>query len=350
MFKLKLKKIMARTELKDLGEFGLINRLNTATKILQPSTHKGIGDDAAVLDYGGELFTLVSTDLLIEGVHFDLSYFPLKHLGYKAVSVNVSDIAAMNGTPTQITVSLAISNRFSVEALEELYAGIYLACEDYGIDLIGGDTTSSLSGLMISITALGQVAKDKVVYRNGAQKGDILCVTGDLGGAYLGLQILSREKEVFLANPEMQPQLTGLDYLVGRQLRPEARTNIIHELQDLELVPTSMIDISDGLASEILHICQQSGVGAFVFEDKIPIDKMSYETAIEFNIAPTTCALNGGEDYELLFTIKQSEFEKIKTHPNISTIGYIVDKSEGTWLKTRGDNEVKITAQGWTHF
>jgi len=341
---------MARTELKDLGEFGLINRLNTATKILQPSTHKGIGDDAAVLDYGGELFTLVSTDLLIEGVHFDLSYFPLKHLGYKAVSVNVSDIAAMNGTPTQITVSLAISNRFSVEALEELYAGIYLACEDYGIDLIGGDTTSSLSGLMISITALGQVAKDKVVYRNGAQKGDILCVTGDLGGAYLGLQILSREKEVFLANPEMQPQLTGLDYLVGRQLRPEARTNIIHELQDLELVPTSMIDISDGLASEILHICQQSGVGAFVFEDKIPIDKMSYETAIEFNIAPTTCALNGGEDYELLFTIKQSEFEKIKTHPNISTIGYIVDKSEGTWLKTRGDNEVKITAQGWTHF
>ncbi len=350
MFKLKLKKIMARTELKDVGEFGLINRLNTATKILQPSTHKGIGDDAAVLDYGGELFTLVSTDLLIEGVHFDLSYFPLKHLGYKAVSVNVSDIAAMNGTPTQITVSLAISNRFSVEALEELYAGIYLACEDYGIDLIGGDTTSSLSGLMISITALGQVAKDKVVYRNGAQKGDILCVTGDLGGAYLGLQILSREKEVFLANPEMQPQLTGLDYLVGRQLRPEARTNIIHELQDLELVPTSMIDISDGLASEILHICQQSGVGAFVFEDKIPIDKMSYETAIEFNIAPTTCALNGGEDYELLFTIKQSEFEKIKTHPNISTIGYIVDKSEGTWLKTRGDNEVKITAQGWTHF
>jgi thiamine-monophosphate kinase len=341
---------MARTELKDVGEFGLINRLNTATKILQPSTHKGIGDDAAVLDYGGELFTLVSTDLLIEGVHFDLSYFPLKHLGYKAVSVNVSDIAAMNGTPTQITVSLAISNRFSVEALEELYAGIYLACEDYGIDLIGGDTTSSLSGLMISITALGQVAKDKVVYRNGAQKGDILCVTGDLGGAYLGLQILSREKEVFLANPEMQPQLTGLDYLVGRQLRPEARTNIIHELQDLELVPTSMIDISDGLASEILHICQQSGVGAFVFEDKIPIDKMSYETAIEFNIAPTTCALNGGEDYELLFTIKQSEFEKIKTHPNISTIGYIVDKSEGTWLKTRGDNEVKITAQGWTHF
>ncbi len=341
---------MTRTELKEVGEFGLIKRLNKHAKTLQASTHLGIGDDAAVLDYGGDFFTLVSTDLLIEGVHFDLTYFPLKHLGYKAVAVNVSDIAAMNGTPSQITVSIAVSNRFSVEALEELYQGIYLACENYGIDLVGGDTTSSTSGLMISVTALGQVKKEQVAYRKGAKKGDILCVTGDLGAAYLGLQALTREKEVFLANPEMQPQLEGLDYLVAKQLRPEARMDIIHELRDLELVPSSMIDISDGLASEILHLCEQSEVGAFVFEDKIPVDKLSYETAIGFEIAPTTCAMNGGEDYELLFTIPQPAYEKIKMHPDISTIGYIVDKSEGVWLKTRGDNEVKITAQGWVHF
>ncbi len=341
---------MKRTELKELGEFGLIERINKNTLIQQKSTIKGIGDDAAVLDYGGEHYTLVSTDLLVEGVHFDLSYFPLKHLGYKAVAVNVSDIAAMNGTPSQITVGLALSNRFSVEAVEELYQGMYLACENYGVDLVGGDTTSSLSGLMISVTALGSVPKQEIAYRSGAKKGDILCVTGDLGAAYLGLQALIREKEVFLANPEMQPELTGLDYLIAKQLRPDARTNIIHELRELSLVPSSMIDVSDGLASELLHLCKNSEVGAFVYEDKIPIDKLSYETAINFNLVPTTCALNGGEDYELLFTISQSEYEKIKLHPNISTIGYIVDKSEGVWLKTRGGSEVKITAQGWTHF
>ncbi len=341
---------MKRTELKELGEFGLIERLNRDTLIQQKSTIKGIGDDAAVLDYGGEDYTLVSTDLLVEGVHFDLSYFPLKHLGYKAVAVNVSDIAAMNGTPSQITVGIALSNRFSVEAVEELYQGMYLACENYGVDLVGGDTTSSLSGLMISVTALGSVPKQEIAYRSGAKKGDILCVTGDLGAAYLGLQALIREKEVFLANPEMQPELTGLDYIVAKQLRPDARTNIIHELRELALVPSSMIDVSDGLASELLHLCKNSEVGAFVFEDKIPIDKLSYETAISFNLVPTTCALNGGEDYELLFTISQPEYEKIKLHPGISTIGYIVDKSEGLWLKTRGGSEVKITAQGWTHF
>lgn len=341
---------MKRTELKDIGEFGLIARLQKEGLTQQQSTVRGIGDDAAVLDYGGAHYTLVSTDLLVEGVHFDLSYFPLKHLGYKAVAVNVSDIAAMNGTPSQITVGIALSNRFSVEAVEELYQGMYLACENYGVDLVGGDTTSSLSGLMISVTALGSVPKQEIAYRSGAKKGDILCVTGDLGAAYLGLQALIREKEVFLANPEMQPELTGLDYIIAKQLRPDARTNIIHELRELALVPSSMIDVSDGLASELLHLCKNSEVGAFVFEDKIPIDKLSYETAISFNLVPTTCALNGGEDYELLFTISQPEYEKIKLHPNISTIGYIVDKSEGVWLKTRGGSEVKITAQGWTHF
>jgi thiamine-monophosphate kinase len=341
---------MQRTELETLGEFGLIKRLSQYVKIYNPSSLVGIGDDAAVIDSDSSLYQLITTDMLLEGIHFDLSYYPLKHLGYKAVSVNLSDIAAMNGIPKQITVSLAISNRFSVEAIEELYQGIYLACEQYQVDLVGGDTTSSRVGLVISITALGTVHKNAVVYRKNAQINDIVCVTGDLGGAYMGLQVLEQEKQVFLANPEMQPQLAGKDYIVGRQLRPEARTDVVHELAEVGLVPTAMIDISDGLASEILHICQQSQVGAIIFEDKIPIDALTIETALDFNLNPSTCALNGGEDYELLFTIRPSDFDKIKNNPNISPIGYIRPLAQGVMLHTRGDSQVPITAQGWNHF
>jgi thiamine-monophosphate kinase len=341
---------MQRTELETLGEFGLIKRLSQYVKIYNPSSLVGIGDDAAVIDSDSSLYQLITTDMLLEGIHFDLSYYPLKHLGYKAVSVNLSDIAAMNGIPKQITVSLAISNRFSVEAIEELYQGIYLACEQYQVDLVGGDTTSSRVGLVISITALGTVHKNAVVYRKNAQINDIVCVTGDLGGAYMGLQVLEQEKQVFLANPEMQPQLAGKDYIVGRQLRPEARTDVVHELAEVGLVPTAMIDISDGLASEILHICQQSQVGAIIFEDKIPIDALTIETALDFNLNPSTCALNGGEDYELLFTIRPSDFDKIKNNPNISPIGYIRPLAQGVMLHTRGDSQVPLTAQGWNHF
>lgn len=339
----------SRTELNELGEFGLISRITTGFALQNPESLKGIGDDAAVIDNGTNC-TLISTDMLLEGVHFDLGYTPLPHLGYKAVAVNVSDIAAMNGIPKQITVSLAMSNRFSVEAAEALYDGIRAACEEYKVDLMGGDTTSSRSGLVISVSVLGVADKDKIVYRSTAKPGDIVCVTGDLGGAYVGLQILEREKQVFLQNPEMQPELEGNDYVLQRQLRPMARMDIIHELRDLDIVPTAMIDISDGLASEILHICQQSGTGAALFEDKLPIDAATYNTAVELNLDPVTCALNGGEDYELLFTIGQADYEKLKNHADIFFIGYIHEADKGVHLVTKSDNRVPIRAQGWKHF
>jgi thiamine-monophosphate kinase len=313
-----------RTEISSIGEFGLIERIQRQSKIQNTTTLKGIGDDAAIVEGGNESL-LVSTDMLVEGVHFDLSYVPLQHLGYKSVAVNVSDIAAMNGTPQQILVSLGISNRFSVEAVDALYDGIRAACDNYKVDLAGGDTAASPSGLIISITAIGRAPKEKVVQRSGAKANDIICVTGDLGAAYLGLQVLEREKQVFLTNPEMQPDLEKYQYLVGRQLKPEARMDIIHELADKNCVPTSMIDISDGLASELLHLGKNSNLGVKIFEDKVPIDHGTFETAIEFNLDPITCALNGGEDYELLFTIAPSDYEKIKTHPDIHFIGHMHD-------------------------
>ena len=341
---------MQRTELNEIGEFALIEKIKQSSTLRNPESIQGIGDDAAVMDYGGSQYTLLSTDMLVEGIHFDLSYCPLKHIGYKAVSVNVSDIVAMNGVAKQITVSIGVSNRFSVEAIEELYKGIHFACKNYNIDLVGGDTTSSHKGLIISISVMGLVDKDKVAYRQGAKDKEIICVTGDLGGAYLGLQVLEREKQVFLANPDMQPELSGKDYILQRQLSPDARSNFIAEFAQLDLVPTSMIDISDGLASDLMHLCQSSGVGAMLFEEKLPIEALSYEQAIEFNLSPTTCALNGGEDYELLFTVKQEDFPKIEQHPHISHIGYVQDKSLGVSLTTRAEQVVPIEAQGFKHF
>jgi len=338
-----------RTELGQLGEFGLIDLLKKKVKIQNSSTLLGIGDDAAVIETGDK-YTLVTTDMLLENVHFDLSYVPLVHLGYKAVSVNISDIAAMNGYPKQITVSIAVSNRFSVEAIEALYDGIRFACENYGVDLVGGDTTSSVTGLLISVTAIGEVKKGNLSLRSGARINDIICVTGDLGGAFMGLQVLEREKQVYKENPDMQPQLDAYNYIVQRQLKPEARMDIIHELDDLNVVPTSMIDISDGLASELFHICKNSGVGVMIYEDKIPIDKSTFDTAVEFNIDPYTTALNGGEDYELLFTISQEDFEKIKTHRDIMAIGFITKKEYDANMVTKGGNKVPLKAQGWNHF
>jgi thiamine-monophosphate kinase len=339
-----------RKEIKDLGEFGLIDHLTSSfSAYQQPTTHVGVGDDAAVIDLGSE-FLLVSTDMLIEGIHFDLAYTPLHHLGYKAIAVNVSDIAAMNGKPEQITVSIAISNRFSVEALEHLYAGIRSACTNYAIDLVGGDTTSSTSGLVISITAIGRVAKDKLVQRKGAKANDVICVTGDLGAAYMGLQILEREKEVYLTNPEMQPNLEVYDYLVGRILKPEARTDVVFDMAEKNILPTAMIDISDGLASELFHLCKHNNLGFRIYEDKIPVDNQAYEAAIEFKIDPITCALNGGEDYELLFSIPQSEIEKIKLHPDIHMIGYFHTNTKEKMMVTKQGNTVAIQAQGWAHF
>ena len=342
---------MKRTELNALGEFGLIKEIQKNTKSYHSETLKGIGDDAAVIDSANHV-KVVTTDMLLEGVHFDLSYVPLKHLGYKSVVVNISDLAAMNAIPKQITVSIGISNRFSKEAIDELYAGIHTACEQYKVDLIGGDTTSSRSGLVISITAIGDAKKEEVVYRNTANDKDIICATGDLGGAYLGLQILERERQELLSNPNMQPQLDKFEYVVMRQLKPEARMDIIYEMRDLGIQPTSMIDISDGLASELLHITKSSGVGAVIFEDKLPVEKQMLETLTsEFeNLSATTCILNGGEDYELLFTISQTDFEKIKTHKDISFIGYIDSKIEGVKLKTRAEQIVDVEAQGWVHF
>lgn len=339
-----------RTEIGELGEFGLIERLAGSAKTFHAQTVKGIGDDAAVYDAGSH-YQVISTDMLLEGVHFDLSYVPLQHLGFKAISVNVSDIAAMNAMPVQVTVSLALSNRFSVEAVEELYKGIHAACDAYKVDLVGGDTTSSRSGLVISVTAVGIVnEKTHITYRSGAKEKDILCVTGDLGGAYVGLQVLEREKQEFLGNPGMQPSLEKYPYTVGRQLRPSARMDVVHELAQKRVIPTSMIDISDGLASEVFHLCKQSGLGAAIYEDKLPIDKETYETAAEFSIDPNTCALNGGEDYELLFTISQPDFEKIKNHPDIHTIGYMHAAENGRVMVTRSGNTIALRAQGWQHF
>lgn len=335
-----------KTSLSDLGEFGLIEHLTKNFEVKNPSTLKGIGDDAAVLDFKDKK-TIVSTDLLVEGIHFDLSYMPLKHLGYKSIMVNLSDIYAMNATATQVTVSIAVSNRFPLEALEELYEGIYLAAKIYNVDVIGGDTTSSNKGLLISITAIGEANEEDICYRNGAKPNDLLVLTGDIGAAYMGLQVLEREKQVFQANPNNQPDLDQYSYLIERQLKPEARKDIPKLLADLEVKPTSMIDISDGLSSEIIHICQQSKVGCNLFEDKIPLDPQMINVCEEFNIDSTTIALSGGEDYELLFTISQEDYPKIKANPNFTVIGHMTDAKEGMHLITRGTEKVALKAQGW---
>lgn len=338
-----------RTEISELGEFGLIDHLNSTVIIKNPGTIKGIGDDAAVIEAGDHM-KVVTTDLLIEGVHFDLSYAPLTHVGFKAVAVNISDVAAMNAIPKQITVSIALSNRFSVEAVDALYEGINAACEHYGVDLVGGDTTASRGGLVISVTAIGEAQKEQITYRTGAKVNDILCVTGDLGSALVGLQILEREKQVYLANPDMKPDLEKYTVVTGRQLRPDARMDIIHEMREMGVVPTSMMDISDGLASEIFHICKVSNVGATIYEDKLPIDKQTFDTAVELNLDPITCVLNGGEDYELLFTIDQKDFAKLEKHSDIHFIGHITKAEEGKYLVTKSGTAVQLKAQGWKHF
>lgn len=335
-----------RTKLSDLGEFGLIEHLTKHFTINQKSTLKSIGDDAAVLDFGDKK-TVISTDLLVEGVHFDLSYMPLKHLGYKAVVANVSDICAMNATPTQITVSIAVSNRFPLEALEELFEGITLASKIYNVDVIGGDTTSSQKGLIISITAIGEANLEDITYRNGANASDLLVVTGDVGAAYMGLQVLEREKQVFQVNPNNQPDLENYTYLIERQLKPEARKDIKELLEKLEVKPTSMIDVSDGLSSEILHLCKQSGVGCNLYEEKIPVDPQLIDVCEEFNIDITTIALSGGEDYELLFTIKMEDFDKIKANPNLTVIGHMTEEKEGMHLITRANTKIPLKARGW---
>ncbi|MFM2267654.1 MAG: hypothetical protein RL757_1095 [Bacteroidota bacterium] len=344
---------MSRTEIGALGEFGLIERLAKGNVTRQPSTVKSIGDDAAVIAPPPSIDDhqmLISTDLLIESIHFDLAYMPLKHLGYKAVVVNLSDIYAMNGTPEQITVSIALSNRFSVEAVEQIYEGIYAACRMYNVDLVGGDTTSSPRGLVISVTAIGRAKKEKIAYRNGAKVGDIICITGDLGAAYLGLQLLEREKQLWAENPTLQPDLEDQKYLVERQLKPEARRDIIEMFEKNGVKPTAMMDISDGLASELHHICHQSGVGAFVEESGVPIHPDAQLQAIKFKLDPITCALSGGEDYELLFTIDPKDMDKIKFLPDIYVAGEIVPKEDGIKLHTKGGNIHPITAQGWKHF
>ena len=334
------------TSIESLGEFGLIDHLTNGITTKNSSTVKGIGDDAAVIDMGDK-YQLVSTDLLVEGVHFDLAYMPLKHLGYKAVAINVSDICAMNGDAKQITLGLALSNRYTVEALEELYDGIKSACEHYGVDLVGGDTTSSTSGLMISVTVLGEVDKNKITYRSGAKVNDLVVCTGDLGAAYLGLQILNREKEMFKENPTMQPDLTGNDYVLRRQLKPEAATKYTQILKELDIVPTSMIDISDGLSSEALHLSKSSEVGITLHEDKIPVDYTAMNLANEFNMNPIFCALSGGEDYELLFTIGQEHYEKLKKDPDFTIVGFVTDKSEGNNFIANDGSSHPLTAQGW---
>jgi len=337
-------------QLNELGEFALIETLTKKTNIKHPNTVKGIGDDAAVIAQNDHISTVVSTDMLIEGVHFNLMYMPLKHLGFKAVAVNVSDICAMNAEAKQITVSIAVSSKFTVEAMEELYEGIHAACEQYNVDLVGGDTTSSLSGLVISITAIGEVQPNKIAYRSGAKEFDLLVVTGDLGAAYMGLQVLERERTIFLENPNVQPDLDGHDYILERQLKPDARKDIVDMLEQLDVIPTSMIDISDGLASEILHICKASNVGCRIYDEKLPIDAKTSMAAIDFNLDPVTCVLNGGEDYELLFTRNQNDFDKIKGNPNMTVIGHITHESEGVYLVDKSGSMVGIKAQGWKHF
>ncbi|VAW23291.1 Thiamine-monophosphate kinase [hydrothermal vent metagenome] len=332
--------------LEELGEFGLIDHLTKDIKLKNPSTVKGVGDDAAVLDYGSKQ-VVVSTDMLTEGIHFNLMYVPLKHLGYKSVIANLSDIYAMNAHPKQITVSIALSGKFSLEAIEELYSGIHLACKNYGIDLVGGDTTTSLTGLTINITVLGEAEKDELVYRTGARPNNLICVSGDLGGAYMGLQLLERENEVFKVNQHTQPQLEGYQYILERQLKPEARKDIIQIFKKLGIKPTSMIDISDGLSSEIMHICKLSNTGCRLYEDKIPMDNQTKAMAEELNINPIVAALNGGEDYELLFTLPLGDYEKVKNDPDITIIGSISDKNEGTNLITTGGSAIQLQAQGW---
>jgi len=338
-----------KTDINELGEFGLIRHLTQAVELTEKSTIKGIGDDAAVLDFSTKK-TLISTDLLLENVHFDLRYVPLKHLGYKAVQVNLSDIYAMNGIASQITFSIGLSSKFPLEAVEEIYEGALIACKKYNVDLVGGDTSSSTQGLVISVTSIGYADEDKIAYRSGAKEGDLICVSGDLGGAYVGLQLLEREKQIFLENPQIQPDLEGKDYIIERQLKPEARKDIVELLEELHVKPHAMIDISDGLASEILHICKASGVGCKLYEDKIPIDPMTYETAREFGLDPTVCALSGGEDYELLFTVPQSNYDKLKGQLDISIIGHITEAAAGCEMVSKSGNVHEIKAQGWNAF
>lgn len=340
---------MERTEINTLGEFGLIEHLTKNIELHNVSSIVGVGDDAAIIDHFGKQ-TVVTTDLLIEGVHFDLAYTPLKHLGYKSIIVNLSDIYAMNATPTQVTLSLGISNRFSVESLEEFYEGVYAACEKYNVDLVGGDTASSQKGFIISVTAIGEVSPDRYVTRRGAKKGDLLCCSGDLGAAYIGLLFLEREKRIFLENPNVQPDLEGEDYVIGRLLKPEARKDIIEFLEQNDIQPTSMMDISDGLSSEILHICRQSQLGCVIYEEKIPVNEATRAAAFKFELDPTACALSGGEDYELLFTLSQSDYEKIVLNEQISVIGYMTDPSEPPHIITKGGGKHAITAQGWNAF
>lgn len=337
------------TDVNTLGEFGLIDHLTKSFPITQPSTVKAVGDDAAVID-NGEFCTLITTDMLVEGIHFDLVYTPLKHLGYKAVVVNLSDIYAMNGQPRQITVSIAISSKYSVEALEDLYAGIRAACDTYSVDLVGGDTTSSPQGMVISITAIGQGEKKRLSYRSGARPGDLICITGDLGAAYLGLQLLEREKRIWQEHPDVQPNLEDQKYIVGRQLKPEARRDMIEAFRKADLVPTAMIDISDGLASELFHICKQSGVGALIEESGVPIHPEAQMMALQFKLDPITCALNGGEDYELLFTIDPKDTEKVRFLPDIYIAGEIMEADAGIKLNTKGGKLHELKAQGWKHF
>ncbi len=339
---------LPRTELSSLGEFGLIERIASRIQLTQDSSVKGIGDDAAVIDPKG-LHQVVTTDMLVEGVHFDLGYVPLKHLGYKAIVVNLSDVYAMNATPHQVTVAVALSNRFPVEAIDELYEGMAQACAHYGVDLVGGDTCSSASGLVIAVTAIGSAKKEDIVYRSGAKENDLLVVSGDLGGAYMGLQVLEREKAVF-KETGAQPDLAGHDYILERQLKPEARKDIIELLKKLDVKPTSMIDISDGLASEVLHLCRQSGIGAMVHDQKLPIDPTTYRTARDFNLDPSTCALNGGEDYELLFTVALADHDKIKANPHLTIIGHMCDAKEGTHLVNSQGGLHPLLAQGWDAF
>jgi thiamine-monophosphate kinase len=338
-----------RTELSELGEFGLIKKLTEGFITSNSETLYGIGDDAAVLDAGTNKI-LVSTDLLVEGIHFDLTYTPLKHLGYKSVVVNLSDIVAMNGRPAQVTVSLAVSNRFSLEALEEIYSGIKLACEKYRVDLVGGDTASSLSGLVISVTVIGYAEEKNIVYRSGAKEHDLICVSGDLGSAFAGLLLLEREKAVFKANPDIQPDLDGFDYALQRQLKPEARVDVLEQLRKNALLPTSMIDISDGLASDLMHICEESGTGAVIYADKIPVDPTTISLAEEFKTDPLTYALNGGEDYELLFTVKPTEYEAVSAIAGISVIGHITESAQGVRMVTPHDTIIPLNAQGWDAF
>jgi thiamine-monophosphate kinase len=338
-----------RTEISTLGEFGLIDHLTKNFEIQNASTILSVGDDAAVIDHFGKQ-TVISTDLLVEGIHFDLMYTPLKHLGYKSVMVNISDIYAMNAIPTQITMSIAFSNRFSIEALDEFYEGVYIACEKHGVDLIGGDTSTSNKGFIISVTAIGEVAPDKFVQRSTAQKGDLICVSGDLGGAFLGLTLMEREKKIFLENPQVQPDLEEEDYIVGRLLRPEARKDIIEFFEKNAITPTAMMDISDGLSSEVLHLCKQSNLGCRIYEDKIPIHDAARKAAFKFGLDPTVCALNGGEDYELIFTLKQEDYDKITLNEEIAVVGYMAELEEGSKLLSKGGNTFDIIAQGWNAF